>query len=87
MSLDMTLASPTPVSIAEEILQLAKSAFSENHSTTSTGPGTDGLLHYNAKIQMQDLCTSLLQKVLGRQEYTVLLAGEYRSVIYLMGGC
>ena len=68
----------TPVSIAEEILQLAKSAFSQPSCTsiTPTGPETDGLVFYNAKIQMQNLCNKLLQNVLGRQEYTVLLAGE-----------
>jgi hypothetical protein len=73
MILDMQLT--TPVSIAEEILQLANSVF----ATTTNGNAevvTDPFVLYNAKNHMQDLCNRLLQGVLGRLEYTVMLAGK-----------
>jgi hypothetical protein len=63
----------TPVSIAEDILELAKLAFAS--LTNSDNAVTDTFVLYNAKNRMQDLCNKLLQGVLGRLEYTVLLAG------------
>ncbi|RDB19401.1 O-methyltransferase SfmM3 [Hypsizygus marmoreus] len=69
----MTLETPTPVYIAEEILRLTQSAFAPP-STDPAGAHVDPLALYDAKIRMQDLCDTLLQSVLGRLEYTVLLA-------------
>jgi hypothetical protein len=60
----------TPVFIAEQILQLTKANFD------ISSPQDDSLALYNAKIRMQDLCDQLLQTVLGRLGYTILLAGE-----------
>jgi hypothetical protein len=68
----------TPVSLAEEILHLAKSAFFELSSVdalSTSSDTSDPLVVHTAKIQMQDLCNKLLQSVFGRQEYTILLAG------------
>ena len=66
--------STAPVTIALEILQLAKTAFPPSRDAANLGP--DPLTLYHAKFQMQHLCDKLLQHVLGRREYTVLLAGE-----------
>lgn len=68
----------TTISIAEEILQLANSAFSGSNFNDAA---TDPFVLYNAKNRMQDLCSKLLQGVLGRLEYTVLLAGTLRTRI------
>ncbi|KAG6811266.1 hypothetical protein H0H92_008259 [Tricholoma furcatifolium] len=61
-------AHPTPVSIAEQILQLVQINFD------ASSPQTDLQALYDAKIRVQDLCNSLLQATLGRLEYTTLLA-------------
>ncbi|KAF8079201.1 S-adenosyl-L-methionine-dependent methyltransferase [Lyophyllum atratum] len=58
----------TPVTIAEQLLQLTKANFD------TSSPQNDPLAQYNAKIRVQDLCDQLLQSVLGRLEYTILLA-------------
>lgn len=58
------------VSIAEQILQLTQIHFNES------SPDVDPLAMYNAKNNIQDLCNKLLQTVLGRLEYTTLLAGQ-----------
>ncbi|KAF9469574.1 S-adenosyl-L-methionine-dependent methyltransferase [Collybia nuda] len=57
-----------PISIAEEILQLATSVISD------PGVVTDPFVLYDAKNKMQDLCSKMLQSTLGRLEYTILLA-------------
>ncbi|GLB43619.1 putative O-methyltransferase [Lyophyllum shimeji] len=58
----------TPVTIAEQILQLTKAHFDPSNATD------DPFALYDAKIRMQDLCDQLLQSALGRLEYTILLA-------------
>ncbi|KAG6907938.1 hypothetical protein DXG01_006796 [Tephrocybe rancida] len=58
----------TPISIAEQILQLTQTNFD------TSSPQSDSLALYNAKISLQDLCDKLLQATLGRLEYTTLLA-------------
>jgi hypothetical protein len=65
------------VSIAEEILKLTKESFSESTTaSTKNNLSVDPLAVYNAKLRIQDLCVKLLQTVLGRLEYTALLAGK-----------
>ncbi|KAG5636306.1 hypothetical protein H0H81_008477 [Sphagnurus paluster] len=58
----------TPVALAEQILDLTKAHFD------TSALQNDPIALYNAKIRVQELCNNLLQNVLGRLEYTVLLA-------------
>jgi hypothetical protein len=52
--------------IAEELVKLVKSI---------SEPQGDSLKVWNTKIEIQNVCDSLLAKVLGPLEHTVLVAG------------
>jgi len=63
-----------PVAIAEQLLQLVKS-ISESQA--------DSLKVWNTKIEIQNACDSLLAKVLGPLEHTVLVAGTSTAIYSL----
>jgi hypothetical protein len=63
-----------PVAIAEQLLQLVK--------TISESPA-DSLKVWNTKIEIQNACDSLLAKVLGPLEHTVLVAGTSTAIYSL----
>jgi hypothetical protein len=60
------MSAGNPVAIAEQLLELVKSI---------SEPQVDPLKVYNTKIEIQNACDSLLIKLLGPLEYTVLVAG------------
>lgn len=60
------MSAGNPVAIAEQLLELVKSI---------SEPQVDPLKVYNTKIDIQNACDSLLIKLLGPLEYTVLVAG------------
>lgn len=75
----MSETPPTsPIALAESILQLVTSVFSAPAPSPNVQKKTtlDPLAFYNTKIRIQDLCDKLIQSVLGRLEYTILLAGK-----------
>lgn len=75
----MSHANFAPVAIAQQLLELVTSAFPTSPTGSNPETALDPLALYNAKIGIQDLCDKLMQNVLGRLEYTVLLAGEPTS--------
>ena len=63
-----------PLSIAQEILQLAARLTAGDEDKGD--PLIDSLATYEAKFHMHELCTKLLQAVHGPEMYTILLAGR-----------
>jgi hypothetical protein len=63
-----------PVAVAEKLVKLVKS-ISEAQ--------VDSLKIWNTKVEIQNACDSLLAKVLGPLEHTVLIAGT-STAIYLL---
>ena len=66
-------SSYVPLSIAQEILQLATRLTAGDEDKDD--PSMDSLSAYEAKFHMHELCTKLLQAVNGPEMYTILLAG------------
>jgi hypothetical protein len=68
------MSAQDPVAIAEQLLKLVKSI---------SEPQVDSLKVWNTKIEIQNACDSLVAKVLGPLEHTILVAGT-STVIYLL---
>ena len=64
----MSVKDGDSVVIAEQLLQLVKSI---------SGPKVDSFTVWNTKIEIQNVCDSLLAKTLGPLEQTVLIAGTW----------
>jgi hypothetical protein len=65
-----------PLSIAQELLQLATRLAAGDEGKGAGDPSMDTLASYEAKFHMQELCTKLMQAVHGPAMYTILLAGR-----------
>ena len=72
------MASQSPVALAEQLLELVKTLY---HDPASHDHSTDARDAYNHKNRISNICDELKRGVLGPSEYTVLLAGEFYSVL------
>jgi len=69
------MPSQDPIAIAEDLVKLVKSI---------SEPQVDSLKIWNTKIAIQNACDSLLAKILGPLEHTVLVAGTSTAIYSLL---
>ena len=63
-----------PVTIAEHLLGLVQSI---------AKPSVDPLVVWNTKIEIQNVCDTLLARILGPLEQTILMAGTSTTYFHL----
>ena len=68
---------PTPIILAEQLLELVKSVYTADNTRHDGVPSADipSQAAHNAKYRIAETCDELMRSVLGPLEYTVLLAG------------